>query len=88
MAPGGDRLAGLGVLVWWKDRRDPASRDGVTALAGVESIRTRIPIAIIAPRLQAAILDAQQAFDLSVAQLLRDDIPPDWTEQAKLFALG
>mgnify|MGYP001392232527 CR=1 FL=1 len=51
-------------------------------------IRTRIPLAFLAPRIQAAILDGHQPADLSVARLLRDGIPMDWTEQARLFAVG
>jgi DNA invertase Pin-like site-specific DNA recombinase len=48
-------------------------------------IRTRIPLAFLAPKLQAAILDGRQPTHLSVAQLIRDDIPLDWTEQTRLF---
>jgi site-specific DNA recombinase len=51
-------------------------------------IRTRIPLAFLAPRLQAAILDGRQPVDFSVAQLLRDGIPTDWNEQARLFQIG
>ncbi len=50
-------------------------------------IRTRIPLAFLAPKLQAAILDGRQPVDLSVAALLRDGIPLDWTEQARLFEI-
>lgn len=48
-------------------------------------IRTRIPLAFLAPKLQAAILDGRQPVHLSVAQLIRDDIPMGWNEQARLF---
>jgi hypothetical protein len=51
-------------------------------------IRTRIPLAFLAPRLQAAILDGRQPANLSVAQLIRDGIPMDWTEQAKTFRVA
>jgi len=51
-------------------------------------IRTRIPLAFLAPKLQAAILDGLQPAHLSVAQLLRDGIPMDWNEQARLFQFG
>ncbi len=51
-------------------------------------IRTRIPLAFLAPKLQAAILDGRQPVHLSVAQLIRDDIPMDWNEQARLFQIG
>jgi len=51
-------------------------------------IRTRIPLAFLAPKLQAAILDGRQPVDLSVAALLRDGIPMDWTDQARLFHIA
>jgi site-specific DNA recombinase len=51
-------------------------------------IRTRIPLAFLAPKVQAAILDGRQPPDLSVAQLIRDGIPMDWTEQARLFGIA
>jgi site-specific DNA recombinase len=51
-------------------------------------IRTRIPLAFLAPPVQAAILDGRQLADLSVAQLLRDGIPMDWNEQARLFGMA
>lgn len=51
-------------------------------------IRTRIPLAFLAPRLQAAILDGRQPAELSVAQLIRDGIPMDWSEQARTFRVA
>jgi len=51
-------------------------------------IRTRIPLAFLAPKVQAAILDGRQRADLSVAQLIRDGIPMDWSEQARLFGIA
>jgi hypothetical protein len=51
-------------------------------------IRTRIPLAFLAPKLQAAILEGRQPVQLSVAQLIRDDIPMDWNEQVRLFQIG
>ena len=51
-------------------------------------IRTRIPLAFLAPKLQAAILDGRQPVHLSVAQLIRGDIPMGWDEQAQLFQIG
>jgi DNA invertase Pin-like site-specific DNA recombinase len=51
-------------------------------------IRTRIPLAFLAPKLQAAILDGRQPAQLSVAQLIREDIPLDWAEQARLFEIA
>ena len=51
-------------------------------------IRTRIPLAFLAPKVQAAILDGRHPPDLSVAQLIRDGIPMDWAEQAVLFGIA
>ncbi|MEZ5755556.1 MAG: recombinase family protein [Paracoccaceae bacterium] len=51
-------------------------------------IRTRIPLAFLAPKVQAAILDGRHRPDLSVARLIRDGIPMDWTEQARLFGIA
>ncbi|WP_395541891.1 recombinase family protein [Neotabrizicola sp. sgz301269] len=50
-------------------------------------IRTRIPLAFLAPKLQAAILDGRQPPHVSVAQFIREDIPLDWTEQARFFEI-
>ena len=37
--------------------------------------------------IQAAILDGRQPVHLSVAQLIRADIPMGWNEQARLFEI-
>lgn len=51
-------------------------------------IRARIPLVFLAPRIQAAILDGRQPVHLSVALLIREDIPMDWAEQVQLFEIG
>lgn len=51
-------------------------------------VRNRIPLAFLAPHLQAAILDGKQPVDLSVAKLVRDGVPADWNEQARLFGIS
>ncbi len=51
-------------------------------------VTTRIPLAFLAPKLQAAILDGRQPVQLSLAQLIRDGIPMDWSEQAHLFGMA
>lgn len=51
-------------------------------------IRTRIPLAFLAPGLQAVLLDGRQPVELSVARLLRDGIPMDWDAQARMFGLA
>lgn len=48
-------------------------------------IRSRIPLAFLAPRLRTAILDGRQPADLSVARLLREGIPTGWGDQARVF---
>jgi site-specific DNA recombinase len=46
------------------------------------------PLAFLAPKIQAAILDGKQPPDLSLAKLLREGIPVDWDEQEKLFGVA
>ncbi len=48
-------------------------------------MRTRLPLAFLAPDLQAAILEGLQPPDLTLADLLRSGIPMDWAEQRVLF---
>ena len=74
--------------VWARSLRAGTSLTEITAVTGHSEpyIRSRIPLAFLAPKLQSAILDGRQPADLSVARLLRDGIPIDWSEQAQLFA--
>ena len=51
-------------------------------------IRTRNPLAFLAPKLQVAIFEGRQSVHLSVAQLIRDDIPMGWDEQERFFQIG
>ena len=51
-------------------------------------IRTRIPLAFLAPKVQAAILDGRQPPELSLADLIRDGVPADWDAQLRRFRLG
>lgn len=50
-------------------------------------IRTHMPLAFRAPSIPAAILEGQQPANISVARLLRDGIPVDWIEGARLFGV-
>jgi site-specific DNA recombinase len=50
-------------------------------------LRARIGLAFLAPDLQAAILEGRQPASLSVAQLIRDDLPMDWAAQRRLFGV-
>ncbi len=73
--------------LWARDLRAGTSLTHIARKTGRSEpyIRTRIPLAFLAPKLQAAILDGRQPADLSVARLIRDDIPMDWSAQARLF---
>lgn len=73
--------------LWARALREGASLTEIARVTGRSEpyIRTRIPLAFLAPKLQAAILDGRQPVHLSVAQLIRDDIPMGWNEQARLF---
>ncbi len=73
--------------VWATSLRAGTTLSEIAASTGRSEpyIRTRISLAFLAPRLQAAILDGRQPPDLSVARLLREGIPMAWAEQARLF---
>jgi hypothetical protein len=51
-------------------------------------VSTRIPLAFLSPRIQAAILDGTQPRDLSVERILRLGIPLDWSEQERVFGFN
>lgn len=74
--------------VWAKLLRAGTSLTEITAATGHSEpyIRSRIALAFLAPKLQAAILDGRQPPDISVARLARVGIPMDWSAQAQLFA--
>jgi site-specific DNA recombinase len=76
--------------VWATSLRAGTSLTEIAAATGHSEpyIRTRIPLAFLAPKVQAAILDGRQPADISLARLLRDDIPMDWSEQERLFAIA
>ena len=50
-------------------------------------IRARLPLALLSPRLQAAILDGSIGPGQTVESLLRADLPMDWTAQEKRLGL-
>ena len=76
--------------LWARDLRSGTSLIEIARKTGRSEpyIRTRIPLAFLAPKLQAAILDGRQPVDLSVARLIRDGIPMDWAEQARMFEIA
>ena len=48
-------------------------------------IRTRAPLAFLAPSMQSAILAGTQPPDLTLARIVRTGVPLDWDAQAQLF---
>jgi site-specific DNA recombinase len=50
-------------------------------------VRTRIQLAFLSPRIQAAILAGTQPSELSVERILRLGVPLDWSEQDRVFGL-
>ena len=65
----------------------PLSELATTTGRSEPFIRSRIPLAFLAPRIQAAILDGRQPVDLSVALLIRTDIPMGWDAQERLLGI-
>lgn len=51
-------------------------------------IRTRAPLAFLAPSIQSAILAGTQPPDLTLARIVRTGVPLDWDAQAKLFGVA
>ena len=72
---------------WAKSLRARTMLTDIAAATGHSEpyIRSRIALAFLAPKLQSAILDGRQPADISVARLLRDGIPINWSKQAQLF---
>jgi len=48
-------------------------------------IRTRAPLAFLAPSIQSAILSGTQPPDLTLARIVRTGVPLNWETQAQLF---
>jgi len=65
----------------------PGNRISGLTSGAVSQMRSGLRLAFLAPHVQAAILDARQPVDLSVAALLRSAIPIDWAEQTRLFRI-
>ena len=76
--------------LWARELRSGTSLTEIARKTGRSEpyIRTRIPLAFLAPKVQAAILDGRQPPDLSVAKLIRDDLPVDWAVQARMFGIA
>ena len=50
-------------------------------------IRTRAPLAFLAPKIQIAILNGTLPPDLTLHRILQRPIPLDWQEQQRLYGL-
>ncbi|GHC60632.1 recombinase family protein [Neogemmobacter tilapiae] len=75
--------------LWVRTLREGTSLAEIAKAAGRSEpyVRNRIPLAFLAPSLQAVILEGRQPPDLSLARLIRDGIPMDWAEQARSFGI-
>lgn len=75
--------------VWARELRAGTSLIEIAHRTGHSTpyLRTRLPLAFLAPRVQAMILDGRQPADLCVAQIIREDLSMDWGEQARMFGL-
>lgn len=51
-------------------------------------VRTRAPLAFLAPQIQAAILAGTQPADLTLERILRTCVPMDWTAQGQQFGIA
>ena len=51
-------------------------------------IRTRAPLAFLAPSIQSAILAGTQPPDLTLARIVRTGVPLDWDAQAQIFGFA
>jgi site-specific DNA recombinase len=76
--------------VWARELRTGTSLIEIARKTGHSTpyLRARLPLAFLAPRVQAAILDGRQPANLCVAQIIREDLSMDWNEQARVFGLG
>ena len=51
-------------------------------------VRTRTPLAFFAPAIQAAVLAGTQPPELSVAHIMRVDLPLEWSAQMKVLGFS
>lgn len=72
---------------WASSLRAGQSLGAIARAAGHSEsyIRTRLPLAFLAPDLQRSILDGTQPADLTFARHLRDQVPLDWEAQRPRF---
>lgn len=69
-------------------RHDDARRPFLDAAPDTSHRRRLARLAFLAPQIQAAILDGRQPAGLTLARLLKDPIPLDWSSQAVQFGFA
>ena len=69
---------------WLKMLQEGKSLDEIARLErhSASYIRTRLPMALLSPKIQAAILDGRQPAYLTADAIARQTLPIDWCEQA------
>ena len=79
-------------IVWARDLRQRLEREGTSLdeLAGQEGcsrpyVSSMIKLAYLAPSITQAILDGTQPASLTLADLMKRDIPAGWTDQRRAF---
>ncbi len=63
---------------------------GLTEIAtadgyALSTMRTRVPLALLSPRIQSAILDGRQAAESTLEKIVRTRLPYDWHQQERLL---
>jgi site-specific DNA recombinase len=61
-----------------------AEREGVTEAY----VRTRVPLALLAPKIQASILEGTQPPELTLERIVRTTLPVDWQDQERLLGVA
>ena len=74
---------------WVEQLRAGRSMSDLAAGSGPTAayIRTRIQLAFLSPRIQAAIMEGTQPPELSLARILRVGVSLEWAEQERVFGI-
>ena len=87
-APDAVLCRALGAAQRWRDQliagtplAEIARQDGIAEA----QLRSRLPLAFLSPRIQAAILEGRQPPDLCLERIVRGGVPLDWAAQARRF---
>ncbi|HSG34989.1 MAG TPA: hypothetical protein VLA37_10670, partial [Sphingomonadaceae bacterium] len=75
---------------WQRDLLAGTPLGEVARRAGIAEaqLRTRLPLAYLAPKIQQAILDGTQPPELCLERIVRRGVPLDWDEQARRFGFS